>query len=371
MSIGIIYLQYKTTPAAFWNYSISILIAIFPFFNRKFVMGFACISEKLSSASGISFDFNQFGIFGKLKNFVFAKDKYISTGKYQIIDSDYRSSIMVITVMQLANQLSGEWDKKYQKLFSLEDYQLGHIKYSIVEKNENGISVIDDNAIMYHFGNNAFLKGKIKREEGYNIFLAKNDQLIGKFKVNEKIADEKVELVNQLDYFGNTILFVPGQKEDLGRDYSIVFDRIYSEINEKRQLELLKDLERKEPTGMICGINPGKTGNSINFFINSSIDATINEKIISATSDNVLFVPELINASKKMHTFLKYALFSSILIQAIILLLSLLFVQNKLVILGILLISSLVIEFFAKFFKRKLSYLPDQPAILAQSHQAA
>ncbi len=371
IGIVVFYFSDKTDTIRFWNYSLAMLVVMLPAVSKDFVKSFISISKKINNQFDFESSFNQFSKLARIKNFVFAKDKFISSGIYQITDSDFRSSIRVMTVMKLAYQLSNDWDKKYTKLFVLDDYQRDKIKYSIVENNENGISVIDDNAVMYHFGNNSFMRGKIKKDDSANLFLVKNEIAIGKFRINEKIDNGKVELVNQLDYFGNTILFNPGIKEDLGRDYSIVFDRIYSDTNEKRQFDLLKELERKAPTLFIGAKNPGITSNSLNFYLTTKVDVEKKENLVVSNSDIVKFIPQIIKISKKVHNFLFYALLTNILLQIGLLVFAFFYYNNLVLLLGVQLSLSLLFSFANFIFKKRMNYLPDQPANLDHNDQAA
>ncbi len=371
LSVLVILFIHKNDTEKILNYIIAILILPFPYFNKNFTKGFIKKISLITSKFDWNISFNQIGKLAKIKNFVFAKDKFISSGIYQMVDSEYRSTIKVMSAMQLSNQLANEWNKKYAKLFVLDDYERGQITYNIVEQNEDGITVIDDYAVMYHFGNNSFMKDKIKRDESANLFLVKNGLPIAKFKVNEKIVDERAQLINQLDFFGNTVFFNPGMKEDLGRDYFIVFDKVYSGINEKRQMELLHELERKAPTAFVSAKNPGSTKNSLNFYITSKIDVEKLDNQIVCPPDKALMIPQLIKLSKKVHTFFKYALLGSVLIQILLLVFAVLNYDNKILILGLSLVISSLAQLISEYFKKKKIYLPDQPAILDHNHQAA
>ena len=371
LTILFLYIKFENDLNKILHYSIVVLIVLFPYFNKNFIRSFIKSINQITNKLSTNLSFDQFGKISKIKNFVFSKEKLISSGIYKIIDSDYRSTIKVITAMQLAHQLAQEWNMRYAKLFTLDDYDRGQIKYNIVKKNEDGITVIDDYAVMYHFGNFSFVKDKIKRDEGANLFLVKNDLPIAKFRVNEIIADKKMELINDFDYFGNTILFNPGMKEDLGKDYFIVFDKIYSTINEKRQLELLKELEKKAPTAFFTSKNPSTTQNSLTFYLTSNTNVKNRDNLIICSSEKILMIPQLILLSKKVHTFFKYALLASLIIQIFLFVFAILNFEKLILIMGIQLSLSLIVEAITLYFRKKMIYLPDQPANLAHNHHAA
>ncbi len=370
VSIFAVFMAFKNDVDKISSYIIAILIIPLPYFNKNFIKGFITKINEITTKFDWNISIDQIGKLAKIKNFVFVKDKFISSGFYQMVDSDYRSTIKVMSVMQLANQLANEWNKKYARLFILDDYERGRITYNIVEQNEDGITVIDDYAVMYHFGNNSYMKDKIKKDESSNLFLVKNGLPIAKFKINEKIADDRAQLINQLDFFGNTIFFNPGMKEDLGRDYFIVFDKVYSGINEKRQQELLNELEKKAPTAFISAKNLSSAKKTIGFYITSKINVENMDNQIVCQPDKILMIPQLIKLSKKVHTFLKYSLLISVTLQFLGLLLAVLNDDKKILILGIYLSISILVELSSEFFKKKLIYLPDQPANLDHSHQA-
>jgi hypothetical protein len=352
------------------NFSILLIIISFPNFNINFIRNFDEKIKHLSKEVNLNITFDMFGKLAKIRNFVFAKDKFISTENYKIIDSDFRSSVKVLTIMQIANQLANEWNKKYSKLFVLEDYEKNKMIYKIVEKNVNGITVIDDDAVMYHLGNNTYMQQKIKKDESANLFLVKNEIPIAKFKIVEKIDADKIEFLNRLDYFGNTILFYQGMKEDLGKDYSIVFDKTYSGINEKRRIELLSELEKKMPTAFFSTENLGKS-DCLCFYITTNADIEGSDNQIICSANNIQIIPDFVEISKKVHTFFKYALLFSLISQIVLLVFSAFNLQRIILSLAILIFIKLLTEIIAFNYKKRIIYLPGQPTSLAQSHQAA
>ncbi len=361
-------LKMEGTKATF--YSLAILLALYPHLNRNQIRTFSISLNTLSEKLNLPISFNQIGKLAKVKNFVFSKDKFIESGDYRMVDADYRSTVRVITVLQLCLQLSDDWNKKYKKLFVQDEFEKKEVKYETVEQKEDGITVIDDGAVMYHFGNYSYVKGKIKRDNKANLFLLKNEIPIAKFTVNEKIEDEKAEFINQLDYFGNTILFNQGAKEDLGRDYDIVFDRVYSGLNNAKRLDLLNELNKKAPTAFFSTKDPGKTPNDLSFYITTKSDVKKNEKLVVCGANSLLQLPKLIGHVKKVHTFIRYALYTSMTIQLLLLVFALFSFKNLLLVLSVNLIFAILSEIVLKRFSKKL-YWPDQPANIAHNHQAA
>lgn len=335
-------------------YSLAVLLSLYPHLNRNQIRTFSASLNSLSNKLGLSITFNQIGKLAKIRNFVFSKDKFIESDDYRMVDSDYRATVRVISVLQLCYQLSEDWNKKYQMLFIQDEFEKKEVKYQIVEQNENGITVIDDGATMYHFGNYSYVKEKTKRDDKANLFLLKNEIPIAKFTINEKIADEKAEFINQLDYFGNTILFSFGAKEDLGRDYNIVFDRVYSGLNETKQKDLLKELNKRAPTAFFSTKDPEKTPNDLNFYITTRTDVKKDEKVVTTSAKSLLQLPQLINHVKKVHTFIRYALYTSMLIQLSIIAFALFNPASLSRILLINLVFVLLSEIVIKRFSKKL-----------------
>jgi len=354
-----------------WYYSLAILLALFPHFNRNLIRYFGLSLKSLTSSLNLDISFNQIGKLAKIRNFVFLKDKLMESGDYQVVDADYRSTIRVITALQLSLQLSEDWNKKYSSLFVRDDYQKIDISYDIVEKNNEGITVIDDNAVMYHFGNYSYVKDKLKNENKANLFLLKNELPIAKYTVNEKISNEKAELVNQLDYFGNTILFNARAKEDLGRDDGIVFDRVYSGLTEQKQHDLLKELNKKAPTAFFSAKNPENSPNDLSFYVTTKTGVKTNQKLAVCNSTSLLKIPRLIKHVKKVHTFLRYALFSSLAVQLVLIVFAILNYKSIVLILAFNIGFAILSELVLKLFSKKLIYWPDQPDNLAHNHQAA
>jgi hypothetical protein len=335
-------------------YSLAVLLALYPHLNRNQIRTFSESLNALSKNLDLSITFNQIGKLAKIRNFVFFKDKFIESGDYKMVDTDYRSTVRVISVLQLCYQLSEDWNKKYKMLFIQDEFERKEVDYKIVEQNNDGITVIDDGAIMYHFGNYSYVKEKTKRDNKANLFLLKNEIPIAKFTVNEKIADEKAEFINQLDYFGNTILFNHSSKEDLGRDYDIVFDRVYSGLNETKQLDLLKELNKKAPTAFFSTKDPGKTPSDLNFYITAKTDVKKSVKKVVCSAQSLLQLPKLINHVKKVHTFIRYALYTSLLIQLLIISFALFNPTKLVLILSINLFFVILSEIVLKRFSKKL-----------------
>ena len=339
-------------------YSLAVLLALYPHLNKNLIRTFNASLNSLSQKLNLSITFNQIGKLAKIKNFVFSKDKFIESGDYRMVDSDYRSTVRVITVLQLCLQLSEDWNKKYKRLFVQDEFEKKEIKYQIVEQNTNGITVIDDGATMYHFGNYTYVKEKTKRDNKANLFLLKNEIPIAKFTVNEKIADDKAEFINGLDYFGNTILFSQSAREDLGRDYDIVFDRVYSGLNDKKQTELLKELKKRASTAFFSTKDPGKTPNELNFHITTNTTVKNDDKTVVCDAKNLIQLPKLINHVKKVHTFIKHALYTSMLIQVLLTIFALINPTNLALILSINLAFVILSEIVLKRFSKTLFTWP-------------
>lgn len=354
-----------------WQYSLAILLALFPFFNKNFVKKFAGYLQILSDKFKLDISFNQLGKLAKVRNFVFAKEKLIESKEYQIVEVEYRATVRVNSVVQLALKLASDWNPKYQKLFVSDEYEKKPMNYAIVEQNNNGICVIDDDATMYHFGTYAFVKDKVKYDNKSNLYLLKNSLPIAKYIINEKIANEKVELVNQLDYFGNTILFNPGIKEDLGRDYSIVFDRVYSNLSEEKQQNLLLELNKKAPTAFITAKDPTNLAAYLSFYLTTKTDIKKNNSIICCNSKSLLAIPLFILYAKRVHTFIKYSLLTSIIIQLLLIVFAFLNYESLALIVAFNLGFATLAEIFTALASKKLNQLPDHPANRDQSHHAA
>jgi hypothetical protein len=369
--IAAIYIIHKEKPEEILQRSTAVLLAVFPFFNKNYVRA---ISRRFTNherflKTGISM--GQLGLLSRIKNFVFAKDRIIATGIYQVTESDYRSTIKVTTALQLARILSNEWNPKYSKLFVMDEFQKIDLNYRIVEKNENGISVIDDDACMYHFGNASFVKNKIRRDDRANMFLLKNEIPIAKFRINEKIAAEKTELINHLDYYGNTLLFNPGNNEDLGYDYTLLFDKIYAGVNETKQHDLLKDLEKKAPTAFFTSKAIKQQPNSLCFQITTNIDAEQKPNKIILDQNKLLLVPSLVQLARKVRALLRNAFFFAVIFQLLAAIIALFYYKNLLLVFGLSIGIALLAELIAIIIIRKIGHTPSHPANLAQSHQAA
>jgi len=369
--VFISYLLENERNQSFYSRIIAIFSALYPFLNKQFFLGLYRRYQSGINREGFNMDFGLLGKLGLVRNFVFAKDKIISTGKYQLTESDYRSTIRVSTALALSRYLAEQWNPKYTSLFVRDEYEKLDVKFQIVEKNENGISVINDDATMYHFGNSAYLKNKTHKDDHSNLFLIKNEIPIAKFKINEKIEPEKVEFFNELDYYGNILLLNNGNLEDLGHDYTIIFDKIYSGINETKQFDILKELEKKAPTAFFSAKQHIDVPNSVFFYITSKIDAKPIENQIILASQDLRKIPGIVRTAKKVHSLSKYALFFLFFSQLFMAVFAIFGYQFPALISSISLLIALLSEIFARYVIKQVDQLPSQPANLAHNHHAA
>jgi len=277
----------------------------------------------------------------------------------------------VSTALQIARILANDWNPKYAKLFVMDEFEKVDMMYRLVDRGENGITVIDDDACMYHLGNSTYVKDKIKWDDKSNLFLLKNDIPIAKFKVNEKIMPEKIELLNQLDYFGNTLLIYPGHVQDLGHDYTILFDKIYSEVDEKKQAELLKELEKKAPTALFTAKSTKNIVNSVYFFVTSNIEEKSTASKIVIAPESLLEIPRIFNIAKKVHSILRNALLYSFIVQFVFGIIALIFYKYLILLLALNVLLGILSQIIEAIIVKKICYFPSQPANLAHSHHAA
>lgn len=343
-----------------WHYSLAILLGLFPYYNKNLVRALGVSLLKSLEEYCLKITFNQLGRLSKVKNFVFFKDRLIESGNYQLVDSDYRSTVRVISMLKLSLQLSDDWNKKYSRLFVNDEFGAEKFSYKIVSKNEDGITVIDDKAILYEFGNYKYVKDKIKRDDKANLYLLKNDLPVAKYTVNERINDDKAELVNQIDYFGNTILFNSGTDEDLGRDYEIVFDKIYSNLSETKLNDILTELNKRAPTAFFTSTKPENIKHNLIIYITENPGVKKNGKFLECNQRSLLDIPRIIKQTKKVNLFLRYGLFISLGIQFALLVLAIIFYKHILLILGLNLGFASIAELLLRVFSKRLDSRTNQ-----------
>jgi len=335
--------------------ALALVLSFAPLLNKEFFNRLSCILEKHKSFLEIGFSLSQLGIFGRIRNFVFFKDKILSTGMYQIAESDFRSTVRVTTAIQIARILADDWNARYAKLFVMDDYEKVNLDYRLVHKNEDGITVIDDDACMYHLGNSTYVKDKIKWDDRANLFLLKNDIPIAKFKVNEKILAEKIELLNQLDYYGNTLLIHNGHIQDLGHDYTIIFDKIYEQIKDDKKIELLSEIEKKAPTAIFVAKSQKECVNSACFHITIDDFTSINKSEITLSPNKLPEIPKLFGIAKKVKALFRNMQILTICFQIIFSLLALLFYKYMLALFTINVVTLIVFEFVEIILAKRIT----------------
>ena len=349
----------------------AILLAFSPLIDKDFVRQIKNRIKTSKTGEVQDIGIENIGKLGRIRNFVFLKDKIISSGIYQITDSDYRSTVRVTTAIHTARMLADEWNQKFARLFVMDEFEKIEIKYRLVDKNENGVTVIDDDANMYHLGNATYLTDKIKQDDKANLFLLKNDIVMAKFRINEKILSEKIEFMNQLDYFGNTLMLHHGKIQDLGHDYTIIFDKIYTDVNIQKQAQILKELERKAPTALFVSRLPNQIVNSLCFYVTSNLDEKSHGAKIVISPEKLLELPLRLEFAKKIQSFFRYMLLLALFFQLLSGASALLLINSLILIFALNMGMGVFTELISFLMIRRLTQFPSQPANPANNHQAA
>jgi P-type Cu+ transporter len=220
----------------------------------------AAIAVGLGRAArkGILFkDAKSLELFKDIKQVVFDKTGTLTTGQFQI--SDFRFEI--------------EDEQSFKKLvYSLEKYSTHPIARSIIRQWQTkdsiswktveeikgiGVKATDSD-------NNTYIAGSYKIAEhlagdrSHNIYILKNDKLIGTVDITDEIRPEAASVINYFKAHNIKTILLSGDSKQKCKELSdtLGIDTFYAEQTPEQKLDIISSLNKQSPTAMVGdGIN--------------------------------------------------------------------------------------------------------------------
>ena len=196
--------------------------------------------------------------FKDIKQVVFDKTGTLTTGHFAITNFKKEEGITENDFKQIAYSLEKYSNHPIAKCISSQWKNKEDIKWKTIEEVKGmGIQATDKEGNTYFAGSFATLK-EIKAEDGHNIYIQKNNILLGWIDVADEIRMEAKEIIATLHKQGiHTILLSGDRKikcEQVGKALGI--QEIISEQSPSDKLNKLEALTKISPTAMVGdGIN--------------------------------------------------------------------------------------------------------------------
>ncbi len=196
--------------------------------------------------------------FKDIKQVVFDKTGTLTTGHFAITNFKKEEGITENDFKQIAYSLEKYSNHPIAKCISSQWKNKEDIKWKTIEEIKGmGIQATDKEGNTYFAGSFATLK-EIKAEDGHNIYIQKNNILLGWIDVADEIRMEAKEIIATLHKQGiHTILLSGDRKikcEQVGKALGI--QEIISEQSPSDKLNKLEALTKISPTAMVGdGIN--------------------------------------------------------------------------------------------------------------------
>ena len=196
--------------------------------------------------------------FKDIKQVVFDKTGTLTTGHFDLAAFKVQEGITEENFKIIAYSLEKYSNHPIAKCISTHWKSKEAIKWQHIEEVKGmGIKATDKEGNTYWAGSYKTL-GNVKAEDGHNVYIQKNDQLLGWIDVNDQIREEAKEIINTLHQQGvHTVLLSGDRKEkceQVGKALGI--QEIIAEQSPADKLNKLDALTKISPTAMVGdGIN--------------------------------------------------------------------------------------------------------------------
>ncbi len=211
-----------------------------------------------AAKNGILFkDAKSLELFKNIRQIVFDKTGTLTTGKFQIANFKFQIvsedefkrisySLEKFSNHPIAKTITKEWKTKDE------------VKWKSIEEIKGvGIKAIDKEENNYMIGSFK-IAGNVPVEKDHNIYLLKNNELLGWIDVKDEIRAETKEVINYFRSKGISTYLLSGDSTAKCKQLSneLGIDEFYAEQTPQQKLEIISRLNKDAPTAMIGdGIN--------------------------------------------------------------------------------------------------------------------
>ena len=195
--------------------------------------------------------------FREIKNVVFDKTGTLTTGRFRISGHHTLNGISTEEFKKIVHSLEKYSTHPIARSIASEWKTPDELKWKSIEEVKGvGIKAEDPEGNTWWAGSHRVTNDEAG--EHHNVYLTKNDKLLGWIDVQDEIRPESRELVNYLKGKGIRTILLSGDKlektKKLGDELGI--ETIVAEKTPQQKLQYLEDLTQQAPTAMVGdGIN--------------------------------------------------------------------------------------------------------------------
>lgn len=261
-----------------------------------------------ATKNGVLFkDSSSLEVFKDIKQIVFDKTGTLTTGKFAITnyfiydksinDNEFKSLVYALEKISnhpIAQAINNAWktinDTKWQKINEVKGL---------------GIIAIDKDGIEYKATSYKGVENLIT-DHTHNIYITKNNNLIGYIDVEDEIRPEAKSVISTLKSYGMNCILLSGDKKEkcdiVAKKLEI--NIVYAEQKPENKLNIIADLNKAKPTAMIGdGINDAAAlaKASVGISLGNASDMAIQTAHVILMQNNLSKLPFIFGIGK--HTY--------------------------------------------------------------------
>lgn len=241
-----------------------------------------------------------------IKTVVFDKTGTLTTGSFSIsklksigISEEKLKSILVSLEKYSSHPIAASIvaELKDTPIFSLKQ---------IEEKKGVSVSGYDEEGNHYEAGSYR-IAGHLTEDSSWNVYVMKNDQLVGMAAVTDEIRPEAKDTINYLKSAGIKTVLLSGDREAACRNIAteLGIDEYYAQQAPEEKLSVIHKLMETAPVGMVGdGVNdaPALTAATLGISLSHATQIAIDAAQIILLQNDLSLLPEAFRISK--HTLL-------------------------------------------------------------------
>jgi Cu+-exporting ATPase len=198
-------------------------------------------------------------LFRSIRQVVFDKTGTLTTGRFIVSDFEVTDSKlsrdefrMIVASMEkysnhpIALSIAGTWKQKEE------------IRWSKIEEIKGqGMKAITKEGDVWHAGSYKIAMG-LTKEDNHNVYVLKNDELVGWVDVRDEIRPEAIKVVQYLRHKNIRTILLSGDRYSKCKQLAdfLGIDEVIAEKTPEEKLSVVEDLTLQGPTAMVGdGIN--------------------------------------------------------------------------------------------------------------------
>ena len=250
--------------------------------------------------------------FKDIKQVVFDKTGTLTTGNFQV--AGYQSMINEEEFKKIVYSLEKYSNHPIAKCIAEEWKTKSIIFWSKVDEIKGqGMKATDKEGNSYQAGSYKIVKGN-STEDHHNVYLTKNDELIGWVDVKDEIRAEAKQVVSYLHSKGIKTLLLSGDKLEKCKQLAaqLGIDDVIAEQTPEQKLQKVEELNNQMPTAMVGdGINdaPALAKASIGVSLSEASQIAVESAHVVLMNKGIQNLPMALGLGKHTYKTIKENLF--------------------------------------------------------------